>query len=191
MLETRIKLGLADQGRSLSAEEFAGAEFEEPYRYERMGGRLIVMSPSGLKHTQLVSAILERLYVYKDAHRGVVELIAPESWMRISEHTDRIGDIAIYLVIDGIHPDRIYETVPALMFEVVSEGSEERDYIIKRREYHDAGVREYVIVDPIRKVVTVLTRGPQDYVERELCAEDVYTTGQLPGFQLPVADLPW
>ena len=191
MLQTRLRLGPADQACTLSAEAFAEAEFEEPYRYERVGGRLVVMSPSGLAHTRMVSAILERLYVYKHAGEDMIELIAPEGWMRTSEDTDRVGDIAVYLTADEWHPDRIYEMVPGLVFEVVSEGSEERDYVVKRREYYDLGVREYVIVDPFRKVMTVLRRGARDYADRVLRPDETYASDQLPGFELPVGDLPW
>ena len=60
MLETKLKLGLKDQGRLLTDEEFAGAECDAPYRYERVEGRLVVMSPSGKTHLGLVWAIVKR-----------------------------------------------------------------------------------------------------------------------------------
>ncbi len=105
--------------------------------------------------------------------------------------TEREKDIAVYLVGDEVHPDRIYEMVPGLVFEVVSEGSEERDYVTKRREYYDLGIREYIIVDPFRKVSTVLTHGSQDYIDKELTPGGIYTSVQLPGFELSVENLPW
>ena len=85
----------------------------------------------------------------------------------------------------------IYDLIPDLVFEVVSRGSEERDYILKRGEYFDLGVAEYVIVDPFRRVVTVLSRGEGDYLSRELQEGDVYSSDQLPGFELRIADLRW
>ena len=73
----------------------------------------------------------------------------------------------------------------------MSRGSEERDYILKRGEYFDLDVAEYVIVDPFRQVVTVLSRGEHDYLARELGEGDVYTSDQLPGFELRIANLGW
>ena len=29
--------------------------------------------------------------------QGAIELIAPEGWIRTSDQTDRVGDIAVYL----------------------------------------------------------------------------------------------
>ena len=147
------------------------------------------MEPSDLPHMQVVSAILEALYVYRHTHSGVIELIAPEGWIRTSDQTDRVGDIAVYL--EDVSADHIYDLVPDLVFEVVSRGSEERDYILKRGEYFDLGVAEYVIVDPFQRVVTVLSHGEDDYLARELREGDVYTSDQLPGFELRIADLRW
>lgn len=189
MLKTQLNLGLNDQGRLLTDEEFARAECDAPFRYERVEERLIVMEPSDLPHTQVVSAILETLYLYKRGHSGAIELIAPEGWIRTSAQTDRIGDIAVYLAdVSGEH---IYDVVPDLVFEVVSKGNEERDYVVKREEYFAHGIWEYVIVDPFRKVVTALSRGAHGYLARELRDGEVYTSGQVPGFELPIADLDW
>ena len=191
MLQTRLRLGPADQACTLSAEAFAEAEFEEPYRYERVGGRLVVMSPSGKAHNRLVWAVLKQLSVYDVTHPGVIELAVQEAWMRTLDTHDRLGDIAVYLTADEPQPEAQYEMVPGLVFEVVSEGSEERDYVVKRREYYDLGVREYVIVDPFQKVLTVLRRGAQDYVDRVLKVDGIYRSDQLSGFELSLGDLSW
>ena len=48
-----------------------------------------------------------------------------------------------------------------------------------------------MIVDPFRRVVTVLSRGEHDYLARELREGDVYTSDQLPGFELRIANVRW
>ena len=149
------------------------------------------MSPSGKHHNRLVWAIVKYLSIYDVASPGTIEMVIQEAWMRTRNGHDRLGDIAVYLVVDEPQPEAQYDMVPGIIFEVVSEGSEERDYIIKRKEYFDLGVREYVIVDSFRKILTVLTRGRQDYTDRELKPGERYTPAQLPGFALSVEDLPW
>ena len=191
MLQTRLKLGLKDQGRPLTAEEYAEADFKDPYGYERVEGRLVVVSPSGKEHNRLVWAMLKQLSIYDEAHPGIIEMAVQEAWVRTRSTHDRLGDIAVYLTADEPQSEMQYEMIPGLVFEVVSEGSEERDYVVKRREYYDLGIREYIIVDPFRKVLTVLTRGSQDYIDKELKPGQVYTSAQLPRFKLSVADLPW
>ena len=191
MLETKLKLGLKDQGRLLTDEEFAGAECDTPYRYERVEGRLVVMSPSGKTHLGLVWAIVKDLSLYDATHPEMIEMAATEAWIRTGTGQDRMADIGVYLTEDEPQSDQQYERIPRIVFEVVSRGSEERDYILKRGEYFDLGVAEYVIVDPFRQVVTVLSRGEHDYLARELGEDDVYTSDQLPGFELRIAGFSW
>ena len=191
MLETKLKLGLKDQGRLLTDEEFAGAECDTPYRYERVEGRLVVMSPSGKTHLGLVWAIVKDLSLYDATHPGMIEMAATEAWIRTGEGQDRMADIGVYLTEDEPQSDQQYERIPRVVFEVVSRGSEERDYILKRGEYFDTGVAEYVIVDPFRRVVTVLSRGEGDYLSRELREDDVYNSDLLPGFEFPIVNMGW
>ncbi|MGE3808888.1 MAG: Uma2 family endonuclease [Gemmataceae bacterium] len=66
-------------------------------------------------------------------------------------------------------------------------GSEERDYVLKREEYLDFGVREYWIVDADRREVLVLRRRGQQWTERVVAEKERYTTKSLPGFKLDVA----
>lgn len=191
MLETKLRLGLKDQGRLLTDKEFAQAECDAPYRYERVEGRLVVMSPSGKTHLGLVWAIVKELSLYDAAHPGMIEMAATEAWIRTGEGQDRVADVGVYLTEDEPQSDQQYERIPRVVFEVVSRGSEERDYILKRGEYFDLGVAEYVIVDPFRKVVTVLSRGEGDYLARELQEGDVYISDLLPGFKFRIAGLGW
>src|SRR5258707_180949 len=48
--EPRLHLGQADDGRVLSAEEFADAEYEAPWQYERVEGRLVATPPDGIEN---------------------------------------------------------------------------------------------------------------------------------------------
>ena len=59
-----------------------------------------------------------------------------------------------------------------LVMEVVSEGREnrERDYRDKRRDYAEAGIAEYWIVDPEQRKVTVLSLDGKDYREHGVFA---------------------
>jgi Uma2 family endonuclease len=189
-VEPLLTLGPEDDGRFVSAGEFASAEFVEPWKYEREGGRLVVMSPDGQKHHDSSRPWRMKLHAHWLDHPEQVEDVVIGSWVRPDAGTDRVGDIGIYLVTEGpVAP--IPDRIPDLMFEVVSPGkkSRERDYIKKRAEYHRLGVREYVIVDRKARRVTVLTHAADGYEEQVLRAPDVYRTPLLPGLEIPLADV--
>ncbi|HEV3165405.1 MAG TPA: Uma2 family endonuclease [Isosphaeraceae bacterium] len=188
--QTRLLLGPDDHGRLVSDDEFAAADFVEPWKYERVKGRLAVMAPDGEAHDLASEPWRDRLGAYKLEHPDVVELVVSEAWVRDVAGTDRIGDIGVFLVAKlpvPARPDR----VPELMFEVVSpdQESHDRDYVHKRADYHRLGVQEYVIIDRFERKVTVLTHEPGGYHERVLTLNDTYTSPQLPGLAIPMAEV--
>jgi Uma2 family endonuclease len=187
---TRLRLGLDDHGRATTAAEYLGAEFDEPWRYELRDGRLAVMSPAGEDHVATTQPWLELLMAYRLAHPARVDRVAPEAWVRIDDENYRIGDLGVYLRGErsGL---RIPERAPELIFEFVSPGrmAHDRDYVEKRSDYHAAGVREYVIVDPLAARVIVLTDAPGRYAERVLRAGEAYATPLLPDLAVPLAGI--
>ncbi len=187
---TILQLGRADAGRAVAADEFAEAAFEEPWRYEREGGRLIVLTPSGEGHSSVSEPWRDHLGAYRLARPDVVQKVVSEAWIRVDEGTDRVGDIGVYLVPGGpVAP--IPDRVPELIFEVVSpdKASRERDYVAKRAEYFRLGVREYVIIDRFRRLVTVLAHAPGGYGERALGVGETYESPLLPGLAIPLSEV--
>lgn len=185
-----LKLGPEDRGREVSSEEFASAEFAEPWVYEREDGRLVVMSPEGQRHHDHSRPWRIRLHRYWLEHPEVVEDVIVGAWVRPDGDTDRIGDIGVYLLAEGPRPP-IPDRVPDVMFEIVSPGREsrERDYVEKRASYSKLGIREYVVSDAFAKSVTVFARGRGGYRKTVLAAADTYTSPLLPGLEIPLSEV--
>jgi len=188
--QTVLRIGPHDHGRIVTAEEFAEAEYDEPWKYEREQGRLVVMPPDGPGHDRSSEPVRDYLGAYRLAHVDLVDEVVSEAWVRVDGGTDRIRDIGVFLAgpRSGINrPDR----VPELMFEIVSPDREsrERDYVKKRKEYYRLGILEYVIIDRIRHRATVYTAGPQGYRKRVLRPSDVYASPLLPGLAIPLAEI--
>lgn len=189
MQETILQLGPDDAGVKLTHEEFAHADCQPPFRYERVRGRLVVMSPPGEEHRLVSKPFRRELGGYWHSHRDIVDDVDVEGWVATSEDDDRIPDICVYLVGETSSQRRPYR-VPDLVFEFVSgsRADQERDYIAKREEYHAIGVREYVIVDRFKNQVLVLSWAEDDYEERVLPATGDYSTPLLPGLVIPLAE---
>ena len=185
----RRSLGAADAGLALTRMEFAEAQLQEPFIYERVQGRLVVMSPAGPEHRFVSRPFRRQLSLYWGLHPDLVDDVDVEGWVATSEDDDRMPDICVYLAGSSSHevvPDRI----PDLVFEFVSgsRSDQERDYIHKRREYHGIGVREYVIVDRFKQQVLVLRWQPTDFNETVLSVKDIYKTPLLPGLEIAVEE---
>jgi Uma2 family endonuclease len=185
-----LRLGKSDDGRLVSSEEFAEADFDEPWRYERVAGRLVVMAPSGEETLDLSEPWRDALIFYKRDHPDIVQRVTSEAWIRVDGGTDRIGDIGVYLVPNG-PVGKIPDRVPELMFEFVSEGkkSRDRDYRMKREDYRRFGVREYVVIDRFASTVTVHSLRSDVYVAHSLGVNDVYSSPLLPGLAIPLSEV--
>jgi Uma2 family endonuclease len=190
--QTTLRLGKSDQGRLLTAEEFAEASYEEPWKYERVGGRLVVMYPDSEAHDNCEEPWRDRLILYKLGHPEIVDKVVIDAWLMISDLIDRIGDIGVFLrpPENSTSPPRPGR-VPELMFEVVSPEAKDRrrDYVEKRADYHRVGVREYVVIERFDRRVAVFTYEPTGYRERVLTGSDVYQTPPLPGFRVTLDDV--
>jgi hypothetical protein len=77
--------------------------------------------------------------------------------------------------------------IPEIVIEIVSPGSEQRDYDEKREEYLRFGVQEYWVVDAVRREVLILRRRGGRWAERVLRPPDVWRSRLLPGFEFACA----
>jgi Uma2 family endonuclease len=75
--------------------------------------------------------------------------------------------------------------------ELVSAGkrNRQRDYVEKRREYIDLGVKEYWLIDRFDRTMSVFAGERDAPTERIVREKETYITPLLPGFKLPLARL--
>lgn len=187
MSQSKLRLSSKDEGLELSREEYAEADFEPPWRYERAQGSLVVMVPVGWDHHVAVEPFRDYLGAYRLAHLDVVERVFQESWTAVGEDTDRIPDLAVYLR-GSRGPAKLPDRIPDLILEAVSQSrcDRHRDYVEKRQEYEQIGVREYVIIDCFEHKMTVLRVKNGRYDETVLGPHDIYSTPLLPGLEIPL-----
>ena len=188
MDKSKLYLSHTDEGIELTREEYAEADTEGPWRFERANGRLVVMTPAGLEHQITVKSFRNHLGAYELSHSDIVEHVFQEAWTSVEDDSDRLPDIAVYLTGGtGRLPDR----VPELIFEIVSRGSKDRkrDYEEKRSEYERIGVQEYVIVNRFDHRLTVLRLEEATFVETVLQPSDRYNTPLLPGLEIPLSGI--
>jgi len=176
----------------LSIDEYLSADFPEGYRYELVGG-VVMMSPiPDPSHDLVVVALNAQFVLYNARQPGVIAHISQRFAVVIpSRGTAREPDLGLYSPEES--PGRSGRTwrnaTPMLVVEVISPGQENRDYDDKRRDYWDAGVGEYWIADPQRKTLTVLTRQRAEWAEQVFAAGATYQPALLPGLDVVVDEL--
>lgn len=135
----------------------------EDTRAEVFDGQIYYMaSPSQIHQTILlkISALLDSYLTRKGG--PCVVLPAPFD-VKLSDHPLTIVQPDIMIVCDKDKLDgKRCNGAPDFIIEIVSPGNPSDDYIRKAYYYKNYGVREYWIVDPRRKTITI------NYFEGEL-----------------------
>jgi Uma2 family endonuclease len=185
----RTKIGPLDHGHKMSLRAFEFARTEEGYHYELSRGVITVSEVANYYHACIVAFIRNALIAYQLEHPDAIHIILTEmaAKLLVEEYeSERHPDIAVYLTKPKKPKDStVWRTwFPEFVIEVVTERSTDRDYIDKRAEYWSLGIKEYWIVDSMRKQVVVLRRGKSDWIDKRLGVGDVCTTKLLPGFAL-------
>ena len=187
-----IRIGPADNGRMMTLDEFRNAEVVEGYRYELARGIVEVSDVPNDRHGLIIWVILRFIAVYDLSHPGTIARAGGGSefrlWLPVLV-SGRNPDVAVAL--RSTPKDGRGRRPPSLAFEVVSEGSDarERDYVAKRAEYLAFGLREYWIVDPQDRTVTVLVRDGDAWVEQSYRTDQTAVSLVLPGLAMPLPDL--
>ena len=178
MATTRIQIGPTDHGRRMTLDEFREADEEPGYRYELARGVLEVIEIPKTPHRRVVSRLFQLAADYNREHPGQIDYFGGGTEVRVwKPGMDLARHPDLGIVFAGAPLDEVGDLQPRLVAEVVSPSSKKRDYQEKREDYLVYGVREYWIVDPQRRQVTVLVR--EDEGEAAAWTEQVYRDAQV------------
>ena len=189
-VSTPLRIGPADRGREMTLQEFLDADVVAGYRYELARGVLEVNQVANDPHGVVVCNLYRAAGRYDGQHPGLIYRFGGGSEFQLiipGLRSGRNPDLGV--VLRGTPRDGRGRRQPALVAEVVSRDSIERDYVTKREEYLAFGLREYWIVDPLERKVTVLTRDGDTWSEAVYRGEQVIVSLVLPGFATTVAEL--
>ena len=171
---------------ALPAEEprytFADAlTWGEDERIEIIDGEAVMMAPPLRVHQSILSALFLQIGSYLQGKSCKV-YPAPFAVRLFEENGDRPEDVDTMVEPDitvVCDPDKLdkygCKGAPDMVIEILSPSTRRHDLAVKYRLYQRAGVREYWIVDPERKMVQVSRLEDGLYN-----ASDVYTSEVVP-----------
>lgn len=186
MATATVRVGPADNGRRMDLDEFDEAEGQEGYLYELGRGIVIVTGIPDIPHFRQVNSIRQQLSRYEESHPGLIRFMGGGSECKIlleDLNSERHPDWSIYLTEPPAEKDAWSVWIPELVIEVVSPGSAHRDYVEKREEYLQFGIREYWIIDADQRQMLVLRRSRGRWAERVVRPGQIYETSLLPGLK--------
>lgn len=128
----------------------------EDIRAEVYDGQISYMTSPSQIHQSILLELVTLLNSYVKSRKGDCKVFPAPFDVKLSDHPLTIVQPDIMIVCDK---DKLDENrcngAPDFIIEIVSPGNPADDYIKKAYYYEKYGVREYWIVDPRRKTVTV------------------------------------
>ncbi len=154
-------------------------------RAELIDGQIYYMSSPGTGHQRLLVYLCNQIYNYIEENDGECEVFAaPFAVFLNSDNRNYVEpDIAVICDKDKIS-EQGCDGAPDWVIEIVSPSSRSMDYYKKLFKYRTAGVREYWVVDPERKVTTVY-QFEDDSMTEYAFGEEI-TVGIYKGFSIRV-----
>lgn len=128
----------------------------EDRRVEVFEGVVFDMSSPSQIHQEISAELSNIIYNYIKSGKGACRLFTAPFDVKLSDNPLIIVQPDIMVICDKNKLDgKRCNGAPDFVIEIVSPGSQADDYIRKLYHYKNAGVREYWIVDPRRKTITV------------------------------------
>ena len=165
----------------------------EGVRYELLDGVAYLMAPAPtLDHQEIAGDIYRQLANALDGNPCRPFIAPVDVRLPKAQEADNLIDTVVQpdvlVVCDAAKLDRRgVRGAPDFVVEVLSSGTASHDHVRKRRIYELAGVREYWLVHPIDRMVTVYR-----LVEGEYGKPDGFDlTGATPVSVLPGVTVAW
>ncbi len=191
-------LDATSNGLELSPEEFDAIErCDEACEYELLHG-VVIVNPIPLEGEAGPNdhlGFLLRCYQCQAQGKSLDDTL-PERYVHLPDGSRRKADRVIWAGL-GRRPNP-KQDVPTIVVEFVSKSRRDnlRDYVTKRQEYLQAGVKEYWVIDRFRGVMTVYRCTGHPTTSESLTIEQVivqrdqtYHTPLLPEFTLQLNSL--
>ncbi|MCR5789068.1 MAG: Uma2 family endonuclease [Lachnospiraceae bacterium] len=163
----------AGQIRKYTVDEFFA--LPEGERYELIEGQLYPlydMAEPPRIHQELVMRLSNAILNHIDANQGDCRVYPAPFGVRLSESADTVVEPDITVICDKDKlTDKGCTGAPDWILEIVSKSNPEHDYLEKCRLYLKAGVREYWIVNPMDRSVTVYFED-RPYIPRSFTFEE-------------------
>src|ERR1043166_4350732 len=122
-------------------------------RYELVNGELLVTPAPSAIHQEAVLVLYRRIYPYVTTHHLGHPMLSPAD-LDLGRGQSVQPDVMVVPLVDGRKPlDWRQYGVPILIAEVSSPATARYIRGIKRKEYQEAGVADYWIVDVDGRVV--------------------------------------
>lgn len=159
---------------------------------ELIHGRIVMTPPAGLHHGGLVARLCILIGNYVGPRR-VGQVYASSADFDLPSGDTLDPDVSFVsnerLAATPTPPGRFGRAVPDLVVEIASPSTARRDRTVKKAIYAANSVREYWIVDPRKRAITVFHLEAQSFDAGTVFTSGAASSAILPGLAIPLNDV--
>ncbi|MBQ9064671.1 MAG: Uma2 family endonuclease [Blautia sp.] len=158
-------------------------------RAELIDGKIYFMNAPVRIHQEIIVKMLVKIDNYITSHNGSCKVYPAPFGVYLNGETGRDlfePDLVVICSPDCLHRKGCMGA-PDWVMEVISPSTKSRDYAIKLFKYRTAGVKEYWIVNPDKRIVSVYRFGEGEQVEVYDFTEEIYF-GIFPDLSVRLSD---
>ena len=161
----------------------------EGQRAELIDGQIYMMAPPNARHQDIIFSLSRKIADYIDANEGTCKIyLAPYAVFLNADDKDYVEPDISVICDKSKLDDKGCNGAPDWIVEVVSPSTQRMDYIVKLFKYRTAGVREYWIVDPQHRIVSVYTLTDGRY-GGGVAYSGTLCSGVFPGLEVPLSEI--
>lgn len=134
-------------------------------RAELIDGQMYMMAPPSRIHQEISMQLSKAIASYIDAHGGPCKVYAAPFAVFLNDDDAKYLEPDISIICDpGKLNDKGCVGAPDWIIEITSPSTAKYDYGVKLSKYIAAGVREYWIVNPAKRAVTVYDFSDENFI---------------------------
>lgn len=151
--------------RKASYEEFLELSQNSDERYEYIDGEIYLLASPKTTHQRALTELLVIFYNWFQGKK-CTPMVAPYD-ITLKHNPENINVVQPDVMVicdleENLDENDYYMGVPSLVVEILSEGTRSKDLIKKLDLYMSCGIREYWIINPLNREVTVYLFEDQD-----------------------------
>ena len=133
----------------------------EECRCELIDGVIYDMGTASIVHQDIVAEFVTQTRNYIKGKKSKCKVVGnPGVQIFNDDHNLLVPDLAI-ICRDKTPIEHYVKGAPEFCLEVISRWSVQRDYVVKLSKYAQAGVGEYWIIDPFKKMITIYSKAEE------------------------------
>lgn len=144
------------KGERISYDDFLKLSDQSENRYEYIDGEVYMLASPSYEHQRIVMEMSNIMYNWFKGKK-CTPLTAPFDVTLLKDNGKNVvqPDIIVICDTENINERGRYNGVPSLVAEVISETTQSKDMLKKLDLYAMSGIREYWIVNPLKKEVYI------------------------------------